>query len=230
MSQGRRPPRHRQDRARSSRRPPWLCACVCRGGLELGVGWGLGTAKTFQILKIRSKLTKPNQSYECADSSTNGSAHRFTASYYCASHAAAPTKAPTAPADTPTAAPIDAQQHWHWHRRWLPPLYPHHMPPGIITSVTSPSRYRSSVLCWRRAVSRDVIVSCCCLPPGLRTIARFLFSKPCGAHTCLCTNGSAHRFTASYYCASHAAAPTNEGSYGSSKPRIQCCRTDGSAY
>jgi hypothetical protein len=31
-------PRHRQDRARSSCRPPWLCACVCRGGLRIGVG------------------------------------------------------------------------------------------------------------------------------------------------------------------------------------------------
>jgi hypothetical protein len=38
MSQDRAPPRHRQDRVRSFRRSRWLCACVCRGGLKVGVG------------------------------------------------------------------------------------------------------------------------------------------------------------------------------------------------
>jgi hypothetical protein len=31
-------PPHRQDRASSFRRPPWVCECVCRSGLKLGVG------------------------------------------------------------------------------------------------------------------------------------------------------------------------------------------------
>jgi hypothetical protein len=38
--QGRIPPRHRQDRARPSRRSLCVCACVCLGGLGLGVAGG----------------------------------------------------------------------------------------------------------------------------------------------------------------------------------------------
>jgi hypothetical protein len=51
MSQGRTPPR-RQDQARSSRRPPWLCACVCRGGLKLGGGGGGGGGEKRENLKL----------------------------------------------------------------------------------------------------------------------------------------------------------------------------------
>jgi hypothetical protein len=38
LATARRPRGHRQDRVRSFRRSRWLCACVCRGGLKVGVG------------------------------------------------------------------------------------------------------------------------------------------------------------------------------------------------